>query len=292
MRHRRFQPDAYLFFLPAFLFFASFVLYPLVRNLLYSFTDFRLTDLRDAPFVGLDNYGRVLSDPVFWISIRNVLIYGAISVPGQIVAGFAVAFALHRRIAGVRLFRTLYFLPVITSWVVASLIFKFIFTDRGLLNYVLSDVLHLSDEPVNWLGTPMYAMIVLSLLGIWKGAGWVMVMYLAALQNVPKDLYEAASIDGATVAQSVRYITLPAIREMTGFVQIMLIIGAFNVFTSVYLVTDGGPLNQTEVMLTWMYRQAFGNYDLGYASALSFLFAIPIGLLTWVRFRLTGRSAT
>lgn len=291
MRHRTFKPDAYLFFAPAFLFFALFIVYPLVRNLLYSFTDFRLTNLHAAPFVGLANYIRVLEDPVFWISIRNVLIYGAISVPGQIAAGFAVAFILDRRIAGVRLFRTLYFLPVITSWVVASLIFKFIFTDRGLLNYALTEVLHWTAEPVSWLSTPMYALIVLSLLGIWKGTGWVMVMYLAALQNVPKDLYEAAAMDGASVTQSVRYITLPAVREMTGFIQIMLIIGAFNVFTSVYLVTDGGPLNQTEVMLTWMYHQAFGNYDLGYASALSFLFALPIGLLTWLRFRLAERSA-
>ncbi|THF82187.1 carbohydrate ABC transporter permease [Cohnella fermenti] len=292
MRRRTFNLEAYLFVAPPFAFFVLFIVYPLVRNALYSFTDFRLTNLHAAPFVGLDNYVRVLEDPVFWISIRNVLIYGAISVPGQIAIGFAIAFVLDRRIAGVRLFRTLYFIPVITSWVVASLIFKFIFTDRGLLNYVLSDVLHLTGEPISWLSTPLYAMIVLSLLGIWKGTGWVMVMYLAALQNVPKDLYEAAAMDGATVPQSVRYITLPAVREMTGFVQIMLIIGAFNVFTSVYLVTDGGPLNQTEVMLTWMYRQAFGHYDLGYASALSFLFAIPIGLLTWVRFRLTERSGT
>lgn len=290
MTRRRVRADAYLFFLPPFLFFAFFILYPLVMNFLYGFSDLKLTDLNRFSFVGFENYSAVLRDEVFWISVRNVLIYGAFSVPGQIVIGFIAAFLLNMGFAGVRVFRAFFFLPVITSWVVASIIFKFVFTDRGLLNYALTDLLRMTSEPISWLSTPAYALVVLSALGIWKGVGWVMVMYLAALQGVPKDLYEAASIDGATAMQSIRHITLPAVRGTTSFVQIMLIIGAFNVFTSVYLITDGGPLHKTEVMLTWLYHRAFGEYDLGYASALSFLFAVPIAALTWLRFRLSGKD--
>ncbi|WP_052339825.1 carbohydrate ABC transporter permease [Gorillibacterium massiliense] len=280
----------YVFFLPGFLFFSFFLLYPLARNLVYSFYDFKLTRLNDLTFVGFGNYARVFQDEVFWISIRNILIYGVISVPGQMIIGFLVAYALHRNKAGVTTFRVFFFLPVITSWVVASLIFKFVFTDQGFLNYVLTDMLHLTKEPISWLSQTGTALLVLSLLGIWKGVGWVMVIYLAALQGVPKELYEAASLDGSNSWQKIRHITLPSIRSTTMFIQIMLIIGAFNVFTSIFLITKGGPLHQTEGMLSWMYQKAFTEYDLGYASALSYVFAIIIALLTVIQFRMNKQE--
>ncbi|GIQ64830.1 sugar ABC transporter permease [Paenibacillus cisolokensis] len=268
-----------------FYLFCVFLVYPLLHNWVYSFFDFKLSNLNEASFVGLDNYRRVFQDPVFWISVRNILIYGVISVPGQMILGFAAAYALNRADLWSKLFRTLYFLPVITSWVVASLIFTFIVTDQGLLNYLIVDVFHLADERIGWLSDPWKAMIVLSMLGIWKGVGWAMVIYLAALQGVPKDLYESADLDGCGPLQRIWHITLPSIRSTNFFIQIMLIIGAFNVFTSVFLITKGGPLHQTEVMLTWMYQKAFTEYDLGYASALSYVFALLIALLTAIQFK-------
>jgi len=280
----------YLFFLPGFIFFAVFILYPLVRNFIYSFYDFRLTDIQHPVYSGLGNYKHVLVDSMFWISLRNILVYGLISVPGQMFFGFLVAYALHQNRLGIKLFRVIYFLPVITSWVVASLIFKFVFMDQGFLNYIITDVLHLTGETISWLSEPGKAMLVIGSLGIWKGVGWVMVIYLAALQGVPKDLYEAASLDGASTAEKIRYVTLPSIRNTTLFIQMMLIIGAFNVFTSIYLITNGGPLHQTEVMLTWMYEKAFTEYDLGYASALSYVFAVIIAGLTAVQFRLNREN--
>jgi len=282
---RKKRLDGYFFFLPGFLFFSFFLLYPFLINLYYSFFDYRLSDLSEKRFVGLTNYRNVIFDDVFWITLKNIAIYGLISVPGQMFFGFIVAYALNQSIRGVKLFRIAYFLPVITSWVVASLIFKFIFTDQGLFNYVVTDVLHLVNRPISWLSDPHKGIAVLGLLGIWKGVGWAMVIYLAALQGVPKDLYEAAELDGCGRWQKIWHITLPSIRSTTMFIQIMLIIGAFNVFTSVYLVTGGGPRHQTEVMLTWMYLKAFQEYDLGYASALSYVFAMIIGLLTWIQFR-------
>lgn len=286
---RKSSLTGYLFFLPGFLFFVLFILFPLISNFYYSFFDFRLTDLNRMTFGGLANYVHVIRDPVFWISIRNVLVYGLISVPGQMMLGFVVAFALHRSVRGVKLFRTLYFLPVITSWVVASLVFKFVFTDQGMFNALLR-MMNVIDRPISWLSEPGRALIVLAVLGIWKGIGWVMVIYLAALQGVPKELYEAASLDGCNTRQQIRHITLPSIRSNTLFIQLMLVIGAFNVFTSFYLITGGGPLHQTEVMLTWMYRKAFAEYDLGYATALSYLFAVVIGGLSMLQFRLNKEN--
>ncbi|MNM10035.1 Lactose transport system permease protein LacF [compost metagenome] len=280
----------YLFFLPGFMFFSLFILYPLIRNLIYSFYDFRLTDINHPVFTGVTNYKHVLYDSMFWISLRNILVYGLISVPGQMIFGFLVAYALHQNRFGIKLFRVVYFLPVITSWVVASLIFKFVFMDQGFLNYVITDVLHITGETISWLSEPGKAMFVIGSLGIWKGVGWVMVIYLAALQGVPKDLYEAAALDGASTWEKIRYVTLPSIRNTTFFIQMMLIIGAFNVFTSIYLITDGGPLHQTEVMLTWMYEKAFTEYDLGYASALSYVFAVIIAGLTAIQFRLNRQN--
>ncbi|AIQ64744.1 hypothetical protein PSTEL_18150 [Paenibacillus stellifer] len=280
----------YLFFLPGFMFFSLFILYPLIRNFIYSFYDFRLTDINHPVFTGVTNYKHVLYDSMFWISLRNILVYGLISVPGQMIFGFLVAYALHQNRFGIKLFRVVYFLPVITSWVVASLIFKFVFMDQGFLNYVITDVLHVTGETISWLSEPGKAMFVIGSLGIWKGVGWVMVIYLAALQGVPKDLYEAAALDGASTWEKIRYVTLPSIRNTTFFIQMMLIIGAFNVFTSIYLITDGGPLHQTEVMLTWMYEKAFTEYDLGYASALSYVFAVIIAGLTAIQFRLNRQN--
>lgn len=279
-----------MFIMPGFLFFSLFLVYPLLRNLLYSFYDFKLSNLNQAVFVGLENYSRVFHDLVFWISLKNIIIYGIISVPGQMILGFAAAYALNRSMGWSKLFRTLYFLPVVTSWVVASLIFKFIFTDQGLLNYFISDVIHLTDAPISWLSEPVKAIWVVSLLGVWKGVGWAMVIYLAALQNVPKELYESADLDGSSSWQRIWYITLPCLRSTTLFIQIMLIIGAFNVFTSVFLITKGGPFHQTEVMLTWMYQKAFTEYDLGYASALSYVFAVLIALLTLLQFKLNKQD--
>ncbi|MBW7476587.1 sugar ABC transporter permease [Paenibacillus oenotherae] len=280
----------YLFAAPGFLFFSFFLLYPLLRNFLFSFYDFKLTNLNDKTFTGFANYLHVFQDSVFWLSLRNIIIYGVISVPGQMILGFLVAYALYQNRKGTTVFRVFYFLPVITSWVVASLIFKFVFTDQGLLNYIITDTLHLTDSTISWLSDPMKALLVISFLGIWKGVGWVMVIYLAALQGVPKEMYEAASLDGCNGWQKIRYITLPAVRSTTLFIQLMLIIGAFNVFTSVYLVTNGGPMHETEVMLTWMYQKAFTEYDLGYASALSYVFAVLIAGLTFIQFRLNKRD--
>jgi multiple sugar transport system permease protein len=181
------------------------------------------------------------------------------------------------------LFRALYYLPVVTSWVVVSLLFHYLFmTDGGLVNWAIG-------HRVDWLGGRWTALTAISLLGIWKGVGWSMVIFLAALQGVPAELKEAAAVDGANAWRRFRAVTLPAIRPVVGFVAVMLVIGGFNVFISVFLITGGGPLDETQVLLTYMYRQAFTFLDFGYGSAISFSLTLIVLVLSIVQLRLFRR---
>ena len=180
----------------------------------------------------------------------------------------------------------MYYLPVITSWVVVSLLFRYMFiTDGGLINFILHDKLHLVGHNIDWLSHRWSALAVISILGIWKGIGWSMVIFLAALQTVPRELKEAAAVDGAKAWARFRAVSLPAIRPVIAFVTVMLVIGGFNVFISVFLITNGGPLDETQVLLTYMYRQAFSFLDFGYGSALAFMLTIIVLALSGVQMR-------
>jgi len=278
------QIGSYLFLLPALLFFLVFTIYPIFYSLTMSFTNWQLVG--HSHFVGAKNYVRILHDPVIGTAFKNTFLYGVISVPVQLLLGLGVALALDRPLRGRALFRILYYLPVITSWVVVSILFEYLFnTDYGLVNWILMSF-HLISDPIAWLASPTSAIIMLSILGAWKGIGWAMLIFLAGLQSVPVELYEAATVDGASRWQQFRYVTMPGIRNTFLFVTVLLVIGAFNVFISVFIVTGGGPANSTQVLLTWMYNAAFQNLDFAYASALSWFIAGIIVVVSVVQFRL------
>ncbi len=216
----------------------------------------------------------------------------AATVPAQIVLGLAVAVLLDAKMPARAIFRVLYYLPVVTSWVVVSLLFRYLFsTDGGLVNWVLHDGISVTNHDVAWLGGRWTALAAISALGIWKGIGWSMIIFLAALQTVPRELHEAAAIDGASAWRRFRDISLPVIRSTTLFVFVMLVIGGFNVFTSVFLMTGGGPQDATQVLLTYMYRQAFTFLDFGYGSALAFMLTGFVLVLSLLQLRIFGRSA-
>jgi multiple sugar transport system permease protein len=243
-----------------------------------------------STFLGLDNYDRALHDPVFWRALENTAFYMALTVPTQIVLGLAAAALLDARLPARPLFRTLYYLPVVTSWVVVSLLFRYLFlTDGGLVNWLLHDTFHVVNHNVDWLGGRWTAMTAIGILGIWKGIGWSMVIFLAALQGVPRELYEAAAVDGAGPWRRFLAISLPSLRPVVAFVTVMLVIGGFNVFISVFLITNGGPLDETQVLLTYMYRQAFTFLDFGYGSAISFTLTLIVAVLSLVQLRLFRR---
>lgn len=281
---------AYLFLVPGFVVFAGAILYPIGRAFQISLHEWAIVPGIASEYVGLDNYRRAFDDPIFWKALQNTGFYMVATVPAQILLGLAAAILLDARMPARALFRTLYYLPVVTSWVVVSLLFRYLFlTDGGLVNWTLTDGVHLADSNISWLGDRWTALAVISILGVWKGIGWSMVIFLAALQGVPRELKEAAAVDGANAWGRFRAVSLPAIRPVVAFVTILLVIGGFNVFVSVFLITGGGPGDETEVLLTYMYRQAFTFLDFGYGASISFVLTAIVFVLSLVQLRLFRR---
>ena len=287
-RFRQYLP-AYLFILPGTLLFLVWTLYPLLDAFRMSFYEWNL--IKPSKFIGLDNYRRALTDDVFWMAFRNTLYYVLITVPGQMILGLAIALLLDGPLRARAVYRTIYYIPVVTSWVVVSLIFTFLFNSQaGMVNWLLNDALGLVDENIRWLRDPTMARIVIAILGIWKGVGWTMVIFLAGLQSIPQSLHEAAAVDGAGPWQRMRDVTLPLIRNTTLFIMVILTIGAFQVFISVYVMTQGKPLHRTDVVLTYMYSNAFEFLDLGYGSAIAYLLAGLVFALSIVQIRVLKRQ--
>nr|WP_314931421.1 sugar ABC transporter permease [Shuttleworthia satelles] len=283
IKHNRKQVMVLL--LPGLILFLLFTIYPIAKLFYMSFFSWGFdVDLGHA-FCGLQNYLRVLKDQTFLISLQNTLLYTLFTVPGQMALGLLTAIFINSIPKFSVSFRVLYYTPVITSWVIVSLVFRYIFNTEGLLNYLLTNVLHLMPGNVAWLDSRAGAMTVMILLGIWKGIGWNMVVFLAALQSIPKEQYESAEMDGSGPWQKFIYITLPGIRSTVMFAMIVLTIGGFNTFTPVKMITGGKPMHQTEMVLTWMYYKAFGNGEYGYASALSFIIALILVFLALIQFK-------
>lgn len=271
----------YVLLVPGLLFVAVFTFYPIIKMLVMSFFNWKIGYQQASDFVGLANYRSVITDQIARKALVNTVAYAAVTVPLQMMLGLFVAVLIN----GIRKFsvsfRLAYYLPVITSWVVVALLFRYIFSNQGLLNYFLTDIVRLVKEPVGWLSTRWSALFAAMLLGIWKGVGWNMVIFLAALQAVPREYYEAASIDGLNGRQQFFYITLPCIRGTILFASVMLCIGAFNTYTPIAVMTGGNPAHQTEVVLTWMYFQTFNAVGkMGYSAALSIIIAAIIILIT------------
>jgi multiple sugar transport system permease protein len=277
----------YFFLAPGFVLFSVTILFPMVRALQISFYNWQLLPGTPSTFIGFHQYVREWHDPVFWRALVNALFYMAFTVPLQIGFGLFVAVLLVSKFPGRALFRALFYLPVVTSWVVVSLLFKFLFsTDSGFVNWVLHSGVHLTGHDIGWLDSRWTAMVTIGLLGVWKGVGWSMLIFLAALQGVPPELKEAAAVDGAGSWRTFRNVTLPSIRLAVGFVTIMLVIGSLNVFTSAYIMTGGGPQQQTEVVLSYMYHQAFTFLDFGYGSALAFTLSIIVFAISFTQMRI------
>ncbi len=264
---------------PGLIVFAIFTVYPIFRLLWMSFCDWSFGSMFQQPWIGIANYRAVLSDDTFWTVFGNSMVYTLVTVPGQMAIGLFVAVLLN----GVKRFsvgfRVINYLPVITSWVIASLVFRYIFNTEGLLNYFLTKTIGITSQNVRWLDSRWSGLSVAMILGIWKGIGWNMVVFLAALQQVPADLYEAAEIDGCGTWKKFINVTMPSIRGTILFALIMLTIGGFNVFTSIKMITGGKPAHQTDTLLTWMYYKAFSTGKFGYAAALSFIMALALGLM-------------
>lgn len=277
----------FLFILPGLLSYLAWTLFPIIKSFIMSFQKWNLNPRIPNEFVGLENYFELLKDDVFFTSLLNTLKYVVITVPGQMIFGLLIAILLSNSLKGKTFLRMLYYLPVITSWVVVSVLFQYLFATRGgLVNYFLKDVLHLISQDVRWLSQESTAMIPVYVLGIWKGIGWSMLIFLAGLQGIPKQLYEAAKIDGATGWRLFRHITLPMLKPTIAFEVVMLTIGGFNVFLSVFIITGGGPRNSTQVLSTYMFKEAFEYFHFGYGAAISVIFFLIVFTIAQIQRKL------
>jgi multiple sugar transport system permease protein len=281
----------YLFLIPGLALYLLWTVYPLFYQLYISFFDWKIIPGQESVFVGLANYQTAFADKNFWLAMRNTAGYAIVTVFGQLVGGLALAILVNRVIIGKRFFRTVYYLPVVTSWVVVSFLFIYLFSpgEAGLINSVLVR-LGVLAKPISWMANSDTAWVAINSLGIWKGIGWAMVIFLAALQSIPMELYEAGAIDGANEFQRLFYLTLPLIRRTVLFVVIALMIGGFQVFLSVLILTGGGPLHRTEVALTYMFDQSFGSLKFGYGAALSYILALVIVVVSVLQSKLFGRQ--
>ena len=283
---RREERAAWLFLLPSLVLFTVFTALPVIAAFLISFAHW---DLFNAPRLAFfDNYIALWNDPIFRQVLGNTGYYVVLAVPLQILLGLLCALGLNRGVPGQAFFRVIYFLPVVTSTVAAGLVWAWLFNSNfGLINMGLS-LLGVNDLP-KWLISSKWAMPAVIAVSVWQGLGYSMVLFLAGLQNIRRDLYEAAALDGATGWSRFWHITLPLLSPMTFFVLIISIIGSFQVFELVYVMTKAGPSNATNTLVFFIYQNGFMFYQMGIASAGAMVLFLIVLVLTLVQYRLQNR---
>lgn len=275
---------------PALLVIVVFFFLPVVAALGLSVTDFdiyALADIDNLRFVAFDNYIGLLHNPLFWKTLGNTLYFVIVGVPLSIAVSLGAAVLLHSKLGRFKgFFRTAFFAPVVTTVVAVAVIWRYLFHTRyGLVNWGLSSI---GIEPIDWLGDPDWAMPTIILFAVWKNFGYNMIIFLAGLQSIPEDLYEAARIDGAGAWRQFRHVTLPMLGPVLLLVGILTMSGYFQLFAEPYVMTQGGPLESTKSVLYLMYDEGFKWWNLGNASAVAFLLfvlmvAVTSGLLWFAR---------
>lgn len=253
----------YLFLMPAAVILILFFFIPFFESFVLSFQSYR-HDIYNPDWVGLDNYLKLFSTPVFWKSLTNTFIYLVGVVPALVVFSLIIAIMVNQKLTGIKIFRTTFYIPVIVSMVVAGIAWKWLYAENGLLNYIIE---LLGSTKIGWLTDPKFALYSVMAVTVWKGLGYYMVIYLAALTSVPKDLYEACDIDGASTLKKHLTVTIPHLMPTITMVSTISSIAAMKVFVEIYVMTQGGPLNASKTIVYYIYQRAFENLDLGYASA-------------------------
>jgi multiple sugar transport system permease protein len=278
---------AWTFLAPALLFLGTFLIYPIAYLFYLSFTTGSFTR-SGIHFVGLKNYWRLVTNPDFWQVLQNTIYFATFTVIPSIVIPLGLAVLLNRSFAWRGMLRTAYFVPSITSLVAVGLGWRWLFQAEGPVNGILSAI---GFNPIPWLSSTVWAMPVIILLSIWKQLGFNMVVFLAGLQAIPVNRYEAAELDGADAWQQFWYITLPGLRSTLVFATVTTAIFTLRSFEQVYVITGGGPLNSTNLLVYYIYDQAFSQFDFGYAAAAAtLLMAVALGLV-YLQLKVWGEDA-
>jgi multiple sugar transport system permease protein len=280
--------SAYLFVSPGLILFGIFTAFALLFAFYLSFHEWNIIS-KDKPWVGLQNYRDIIHDDKFQTAILNTFYFTGASVPIGLVLGLSIALLLNQPIRFRGFFRTIYYLPAITPFVVVSILFKWFYnSDFGLFNYYLLKA-HLIDHPLLWLADKNLAMPSVILMSVWGGIAGSMVIYLAGLQAIPEELYEAAKVDGAGAWRRFRHITLPQLAPTTLFLLVVGIIYSLQVFTQIFVMTGGGPVDRTTTMVYYIYLSAFKFFEMGYATALAFFLFAMVLVFTLFQLRLYRR---
>ena len=274
--YKKYTP--YLFLLPAFAVLLVFFFIPFFQTIGLSFFDYS-SSLYQPSFNGIDNYIKLFKEPVFYKVMFNTFMYLVIAVPFLVIFPLFIAILINQKIRGITLYKILIYLPVIVSIVVAAIAFKWLYASEGILNYLLS-LLHI--QPIGWLVDTKWALFSITMVTVWKGIGYYMMIYLASLMSVPQDLYEAADIDGANFFQKHLTVTIPHIMPTIALVSTISTISAMKVFAEIYVMTKGGPLNSSKTIVYYIYERAFENLDLGYASALAVVLLVIVMLISLI----------
>ncbi len=277
---------AFLFLTPAMAVIGLTFLLPVAAAFVLSLTDFdlyALGDIENVRFVAFDNYRKLLVSPIFWRALFNTLYFAVVGGPLTVAVSLGSALLVNAKLARWKgLFRTIYFAPVVTTLVAVAIVFRYLYHPRfGLLNRMLDAV---GIPPIDWLGDPRWAMPAIILLAVWKNFGYSMIIFVAGLQNIPEELYEAARIDGASAWQQFRRVTVPMLAPTFLFVGTVTAINYLQIFPEPYVMTQGGPLNSTLSVVMLMYKEGFRWWNMGYAAAVAFvLFAVIVGASALLR---------
>ena len=284
---------AWFFLAPALLLIFVFFFLPVAASLVLSVTDFDLYGIADPAntrFVGLRNYSRLLQTPDFWNALRNTFYFAFVGGPLTIAVALSAALLLSSKLVRFKgFFRTIYFTPFVTTLVAVAIVWRYLYHTRyGLFNYALS---YVGIGPIDWLGDPHWAMPAIILMAVWKSFGYNMLIFIAGLQSIPEELYDAAEIDGAGAFRRFFSITLPMLMPTLVFVSVVTMIDYFQLFAEPYVMTQGGPLRSTTSVVLLMYEEGFRWWRMGYAAAIAFVLFVVILIATLLQFRLQKERA-
>ena len=284
-RVRKNALTGYLFITPSFIHLLLFFIGPMIFILYLTFHRWNIIDPL-KPFVGLQNFISLARDDLFWKALKNTFVY-SLHVPVAMAISLGLAGLLHQRIKGVTWWRTIYFLPVVSSYVAIAMVWQWIYHPHfGIINYLLHFI---GLGPYPWLTSPSSALLSIMIMAIWIQIGYQVVIFHAGLQSIPDQYYEAALIDGASGWQRFRRITLPLLKPTTLFVLVTSMISSFQVFTSVFVMTEGGPSRSTDVAVYHIYQQGWEYMRMGYASAMALVLLVIIMIVTLVQFKFLGK---
>ncbi|MED2974390.1 carbohydrate ABC transporter membrane protein 1, CUT1 family [Bacillus sp. OV194] len=283
-KKKKFNYVPYVFLLPAIVLLLVFEYVPTLNAFYYSFTEYHI--LSPAEWTGLKNYKMMMEDEKFWIALGNSMKYFVITVPMLVILPLFLAILVNRSIKGITLFRVIYYLPVVTAMVAVAIVWKYLYHPTGLINAALHGI-GWDHADINWLLNKNTALPAVSMLEAWKAAGFYMLIYLAGLQTVSKELIEAAKIDGASKIRILWHVYLPQLRPVFAVTVVMATLGTVQMFTSIYVMTGGGPLDSTMSLPLYIYQKAFVEFDMGYATAMGMVLWLILMVLTIINYKLS-----